>query len=144
MTAPPLKTHQQRALTDLEVKREQRRIAADYRETLGLLEAAVAPAPDVLERLEALERLAADQARMIAAQEVRIAALEARPADDEDGRARLSGEWCTAKEAAHKSGYSPSGLRKLAKKGRIVFDVDGGRRLYNIASIRAPSAASAS
>jgi hypothetical protein len=34
-----------------------------------------------------------------------------------------------------KSGYSRSGLLKLAEQGRIVFDLRGGRRLYNVRSL---------
>jgi hypothetical protein len=144
MTTPTPKPHQRPPLALQAANREQRRIAADFAENVRLIEAAVAPAPDVLERIEALERLAADQARMLEAQAARIAVLEARPADDEDGTPRC-GIWCTAKEAAYRLGYSPSGLRLLAKKRRIVFDTEGnGRRLYNIASISAASAASAS
>jgi hypothetical protein len=127
-----------------QARREQLQQAPDYERNLSVIKAAVVAPPGVLvERLEVVERQLADQARIIEVQGARIAALEARPAENEDGRPRKPGTWFKAKEAAHKLGYSPSGLRNLAKKGRIVFDVEGnGRRIYNIASVVAPSAPS--
>jgi hypothetical protein len=126
--------HQRPPPTDLAAKREQRRIAADYRETLGLLQAATSVPPDLLDRVAVLERLAQDQARTIAAQDARIAALEAQPAADEDGASR-PGVWCTAKEAMRLTDYSRSGLRKLRQQNRIVFDCSGPRCLYDVTSI---------
>jgi hypothetical protein len=103
------------------------------------------PSPALVEQIAELQRLVRDQGAELVAQAGRIADLEARSgaAHSEDGRPRPLGTWCKAKEAAHRLGYSPSGLRKLAKEGRIVFDTEGnGRRIYNIASVVAPSAPS--
>jgi hypothetical protein len=91
--------------------------------------------PDVLARFEALERTVADQAHVIEAQGARIAALEARPAADEDGRPRSQGLWCKTAEAMRSTGYSRSGLRKLRQQNRIVFDFSGPHCLYDVTSI---------
>jgi hypothetical protein len=112
---------------------------------------ALAAAPDLAERVAALEHLAADQAHMIAgqarvieAQEARIAALEARPTDDEDGRPRLASVWCRMAEAMSRTHYSRSGLLNLCRRGKVRFDFEGPHRLIDITSVpRKISSASA-
>jgi hypothetical protein len=133
-------------------------IEADYAENVRLIDAATAPPPDLVEQIAELQRLVADQGARIVELERLVAhgpnptsgaisrhgAKKPSPTTDtrssiaepEDGAPGAPGEWCKAKEAAHRLGYSPSGLRNLAKKGRIVFDVDGGRRIYNISAAR--------
>jgi hypothetical protein len=105
-------------------------------------DALAAVPPELLDLLETVQDVVRDL-------QARVAALEGREGPStragEDGSARLPGIWCTAKEAAYRLGYSASGLRNLAKQRRIVFDTEGnGRRIYNIASVVAPSAPSAS
>jgi hypothetical protein len=122
-------------MTKAQQAREQAQIARDYAENLRLIQAVVTPPPEVVDLLKTMQQQITDQARTIEAHEARIAVLEARPVADEDGAPR-SGIWCTAKEAARRLGYSPSGLRKLAKEGRIVFDLhQGGRRRYDISTV---------
>jgi hypothetical protein len=99
------------------------------------LSAATAVPPDLLDLLERVEQQLADQARMLAAQEARIDALEARPADDEDGRARLPGRWRGLKAASKATGYSVSGLRKMCDERRCVFDYSGPHRRINIDTV---------
>jgi hypothetical protein len=99
------------------------------------LSAATAVPPELVERVAALERLAADQARMIEAQEGRIAKLEARPADDEDGRARPPGTWLGMKRAVAATGYSESGLRKMVKERRCAADFEGCHVLINVDTV---------
>jgi hypothetical protein len=115
--------------------KEQQQIARDFERNVKIIEAAIAAPPEVLDRLEALERLAQDQARTIAAQDARIAALEDRPPGDEDGAPRPVGVWCKTKEAARRTGYSRSGLRKLRQQRRIIFDFSGPHCLYDVTSI---------
>jgi hypothetical protein len=124
--------HQRPSVTRLGVEREQRLIAEDYNKALGLLQAVVPP--DLLERFEALELVVADQARLIAAQDARIASLEARPAADEDGAAR-SGVWCRMAEAMRRTFYSRSGLLNLCRQGKIRFDYEGTHRIIDVSSV---------
>jgi hypothetical protein len=102
--------------------------------------------PDVLARLEALERTAADQAHVIEVQGARITALEAlnigsdlgtsrAPAVSEDGAPRPPGKWMRMKAAAAATGYSESGLRKMVRERRCVADFEGCHPLINIDSI---------
>jgi hypothetical protein len=101
------------------------------------LSAATAVPPELAGLLERVEQQLADQARMLAAQEARIDALESRPVDDEDGRPpRSPGSWCKTKEAMRLTGYSRSGLRKLRQQKRIVFDLSGPHCLYDVTSVR--------
>jgi hypothetical protein len=105
------------------------------------LSASTAVPPELAGLLETMQAKIADL-------QARVGELEGRGGPStsagEDGSARLPGIWCTAKEAAYRLGYSASGLRNLAKQRRIVFDTEGnGRRIYNIASVVAPSAPSA-
>jgi hypothetical protein len=113
-------------------QREQR---AEYQRTLNIVQAAVAPSPDLLDRIAALERFVADQARVNEAQESRIAALEARPAVDEDGTPQPPGVWCKTAEAMRSTGYSRSGLRKLRQQNRIVVDFSGPHCLYDVTTV---------
>jgi hypothetical protein len=84
-------------------------------------QAAAAQPADILDRMAALEQ--------------RVAALEAQPAADEDGRPRSQGSWCKTAEAMRSTGYSRSGLRKLRQQNRIVFDFSGPHCLYDVMSI---------
>jgi hypothetical protein len=76
--------------------------------------------------------------------EERVGALEALVAQlvgqlvgqpDEDGPARARGKWLRTKAAAAATGYSVSGLKKLCREGRCVYDDDAPRRLINIDSV---------
>jgi hypothetical protein len=72
---------------------------------------------------------------LIAALTRRVDALEAERRIKEDGPPRLSGQWLRMKAAARATGYSVSGLKKLCRQGRVVFDDDAPRRLINIDSV---------
>jgi hypothetical protein len=122
-------------VTTAAITREQRQQARDFAENVRLLQAAVAPAPELLDLLKTMQGQIADQARMLAAQEVRIAALEARPADDEDGQPRPRGKWLRMKDAVRKTGYSESGLRRLCRLGQCVADCSAPHLLVNINSV---------
>jgi hypothetical protein len=138
MTAPAAKTRQRVALAHIEAEREQRRIAADYREALGI-QGAVAPPAELVERIERIEEVARDQARVIENQGARIAELERllthAPAESEDGRSRPPGRWLRMKAAAKVTGRSVNGLKKLCRQGRVVFDDDAPRRLINVDTV---------
>jgi hypothetical protein len=102
---------------------------------VSLIEAAVAPPPELVARLEVLERQGADHVRMIEHLQVRVAELEAGPAADEDGQPRSSGRWCKTAETMRLTGHSRSGLRKLRQQNRIVFDFSGPHCLYDVTNI---------
>jgi hypothetical protein len=106
-------------------------------EALGLLQAATAPPPELVEQIAELQRLVRDQGAELVAQAGRIAELEARcgAAHSEDGRSRLPGRWLRMKAAAKVTGRSVSGLKKLCRQGRVVFDDDAPRRLINVDSV---------
>jgi hypothetical protein len=143
VTTPAQKLHQQPALARGEAS-EWRRIAADFERNVRIIEAAVAPSPELVERLDVLEHIVRDQGAQLQAQAVRIAALEARPADDEDGEPLAAGEWCRMAEAMRRTFYSRSGLLKLCRQGKIRFDFEGAHRLIDISSVpRKISSASA-
>jgi hypothetical protein len=90
------------------------------------------------ERLAVLERRVFGQDEVIAALVERIAALEAERQVREDGPPRpLSGRWLRMKAAARATGRSVSGLKKLCRQGRVVFDDDAPCRLINIDSVPA-------
>jgi hypothetical protein len=135
MATPVPKSHQRPSLVQLEVKREQRRIAADYREALGLLQAATAVPPELVEQIAELQRLVRDQGAELVAQAARITALEVRPAEDEDGSPRRAGRWHRLKEASRRTGYSENGLRRLCRLGRCVADYSGPHLLVNVDSV---------
>jgi hypothetical protein len=117
MTASLPKPRQQPRLARLEARREQRRIAADYRETLGLLQAAVAPPPELLELFETMQQQIADL-------QARVAALEnssrgtATPAESEDGEPMPAGDWQVFKRALEETGFSATGLRKAIARAK--------------------------
>jgi hypothetical protein len=98
-------------------------------------ERAVPPPPELVEQVAELQRLVRDQGAEIVAQAARIAALEGRPADDEDGAARPAGRWMRMKAAARATGRSVSGLKKLCRQGRVVFDDDAPRRLIDVGTV---------
>jgi hypothetical protein len=136
MTTPAQKPHQRPPLTRLDPVREQRRIAADFAENVRLIEAAVAPSPDLVEQIAELRRLVRDQGAELLAQAARIAKLEAVPADDEDGLPlRGSGRWCRMKEAMRLTHYSRSGLLALCRRRRIRFDFEGAHRVIDVNSV---------
>jgi hypothetical protein len=132
MSPAARKTHPQPPPTRLEAEREQRRIAADCRSTLGLLEAAAAVPPDLLDLLKTMQGQIADlQARVIG--------VEGRQgySDDTriDGEPRPAGKWLRMKAAVGETGYSESGLRRLCRLGRCVADYSGPHLLVNVDSI---------
>jgi hypothetical protein len=91
--------------------------------------------PTVREDLDRALALIAEQADVIAAHQVRIAALEARgDADDQiDGPAPAalpSPPWVPIKTAATLVGYSESALRKASKGGRAVWWQARGCRIW--------------
>jgi hypothetical protein len=94
-----------------------------------------APSPELVERVEALERQGAEQARVIEQLQAKVAALEAQPADDEDGAARPAGKWLRMKAAAAATGYSEAGLRKVCREGRCAADYLGPHLLVNVDSV---------
>jgi hypothetical protein len=110
---------------------QARRRRAEFRRTHAFSAAVEAPSEALEQRVCILEQIIVDQAR-------RITALEAvQAAGDDvnaDGRPRL-GQWMKLKAAARASGYSESGLRKLARQGRIICDYDGPHLEINISSI---------
>jgi hypothetical protein len=55
----------------------------------------------------------------------------------EDGPARPPGRWLRMKAAAKATGRSVSGLKKLCRQGRVVFDDDAPCRLINIDTVPA-------
>lgn len=128
-------------------QREQR---AEYQRTLNIVQAAVAPSPDLLDRIAALERFVADQARVNEAQAARITELEAllthasNPVECEDGQPCPPGVWCRMAEAMRRTSYSRSGLLKLCRQGKIRFDYEGAHRVIDVTSVpRKISSASA-
>jgi hypothetical protein len=140
MTVPSRKPHQRPPQALPEANREQRRIAADFAdfaENVRLIEAAVAPPPELAEQLAELQRLVRDQGAEIVAQAARIADLEARSgaAHSEDGRPRPAGNWLRMKAAADETGYSESGLRKMVRERRCVADFEGCHALINVDTV---------
>jgi hypothetical protein len=135
VTAPAPKPHQLPFVADLAAKRERREMRADYERNLSIIKAAVAVPEDVLDRIAALERVVADQARTIEAQDVRIAVFEGKSAGDEDGTARPPGRWRRLKEASRRTGYSISGLKRLCRLGHVRFDYEGPHRLIDIDTV---------
>jgi hypothetical protein len=87
-----------------------------------------APAPLIDRRVTELEALVRE---LLA----RIAVLEAERPVREDGPPRPPGRWLRMKAAAKATGRSVSGLKKLCRQGRIVFDDDAPRRLINIDTV---------
>jgi hypothetical protein len=123
-------------MTEARRARERAQRARDYRETLAIVSAAVAPSPELLVRVTMLEQRLADQARMIEHLQAKVAELEARPVEDEDGQPpRERGKWLRLKAAARSTGYSVSGLKKMCQSGRCVFDYEGPHRLINIDTV---------
>ena len=136
MIARAQKTRPRPPVTHLAAERDRRRMAADYRETLGLLQAATAPPPELVEQVARLEELVRDQAARIEAQEVRIAALEVQQQpNDEDGRPRRAGRWHRLKEASRRTGYSISGLKRLCRLGHVRCDYEGSHPLIDIDTV---------
>jgi hypothetical protein len=72
---------------------------------------------------------------LIAALTARVAVLEAERQVREDGPARPPGRWLRMKAAARATGRSVSGLKKLCRQGRVVFDDDAPCRLINVDSV---------
>jgi hypothetical protein len=87
-----------------------------------------APEPSIVKRVTELEALVGE---LLA----RIAALEAEKQAGEDGPPRPPGRWLGMKAAARATGRSVSGLKKLCRQDRIVFDFDGPHRLINIDTV---------
>jgi hypothetical protein len=87
-----------------------------------------APAPSTDSRIAALEALVGE---LLA----RLAAVENGQRAREDGPPRPSGRWLRMKAAAKATGRSVSGLKKLCRQGRVVFDDDAPCRLINIDSV---------
>jgi hypothetical protein len=107
------------------IGREQRRLAADYCETLRVVEAAVAVPPAVLERLEEIERRHDEQTRVIEHLQARVEALEGRPETSErqevseDGDPMPRGSWHPIKAATSMAGFaSGTSLRKHIAKAK--------------------------
>jgi hypothetical protein len=83
-----------------------------------------APAPTLREALD-----------LIAALTERVAALEAGQRVSEDGVPRRAGRWVRMKAAAKATSRSVSGLKKLCRQGRVVFDDDAPCRLINVDTV---------
>jgi hypothetical protein len=115
-------------VASLGAEREQRRMAEDDCETLRVVEATVGVPPVALSCIEVMQQQITDL-------QARVAMLEARPDENEDGQPRSSGLWCRTKEAMRLSGYSRAGLRKLRQQNRVVFDFSGPHCLYDVTSI---------
>jgi hypothetical protein len=128
MTTQGRQPHQRPSVARLDPVREQRQQARDFNNT-------VAVPPELVDLIGTMQGQIADQARMLAAQEARIAALEARPADDEDGQPSASGRWCRMKEAMSLTHYSRSGLLALCRRRRVRFDFEGAHRIIDVNSV---------
>jgi hypothetical protein len=114
--------------------------AREFAETI--VEAAVAPPPDLLNRFAELEaRVAALEACQ---GESHPSILRGAPPDDEDGAPRVSGRWCRMKEAMRLTTIADQVYSRSAGGGRVRFDFEGAHRLIDISSVpRKISSASA-
>jgi hypothetical protein len=128
MTIRVRQTHQRRSL---------RHGATPGRpEVAGIAAFATAVPPELLACIEDLVH----QVRNLTA---RVEVLEGLPhgtaktVESEDGRSRPPGRWLRMKAAAKATGRSVSGLKKLCRQGRVVFDDDAPRRLINVDSVPA-------
>jgi hypothetical protein len=90
--------------------------------------AMTASASSTASRIAALEELVSELF-------ARLAVMEAGQRVREDGPPRRTGRWLRTKAAAKATGYSVSGLKKLCRQGRVVFDDDAPRRLINIDTV---------
>jgi hypothetical protein len=82
-----------------------------------------------------IDRRVADLEALVSELLARITVLEAEKQVREDGPPRPSGRWLRMKAAAKATGRSVSGLKKLCRQGRVVFDDDAPRRLINIDTV---------
>jgi hypothetical protein len=82
-----------------------------------------------------IDRRIADLETLVGELLARIVVLEAERQIREDGPPRPPGRWLRMKAAARATGRSVSGLKKLCRQGRVVFDDDAPRRLINIDTV---------